>query len=332
MKGEIVRADMSGLQPSDTTGDLLERLGTFLRLNVAEGDASEHTIRAYQMHIVQFVEWCEDENVHPALATEDDVALYRRHLAQEYARNSIAVKLSAVRRFYEAAMWRGYRNDNPAAGLKPPRDHTTTRDRILDRYLSPEEIERLLKAPDGETKARDLAMIGLMYYHGLRVSEIVALRIADVVLSGDPRLNVVNAKGGKSRVLMLIDITIAQLGSWMTARQEVAPDSDPESPLFVSYSHNGKGSALTTDGVRYVVNGYLQDIGIYRPGLSCHALRHAHASHVAAAGGDITALSSEMGHASPETTMVYRHVVDAIRENPASVLANANWKEWRDGK
>ena len=81
MKSGIVLAGRSDLQAVDATADLLDRLGTFLRINVAEGDASEHTIRAYKTHIVQFVEWCEEQGIQPAVATEQDLALYRRYLA-----------------------------------------------------------------------------------------------------------------------------------------------------------------------------------------------------------------------------------------------------------
>ena len=226
-------------------------------------------------------------------------------------------------------MSRWYRPDNPAAGLKPPREHTTKRARILERYLSPEQVSTVMQTCQGRTGSRDKAMIGLMYYHGPRASEIVGLTLGDVNLSrdGSPRLTIRGAKGGKDRVLFLVDITIGLLESWLTVRRCVARGSGPTDPLFVSYSRNGFGSGLTTDGLRHIVNGLLKDVGLYRPGLSCHAFRHAHASAVVAAGGELTALAREMGHASPETTNVYTHVVDAIRQNPAAVLAAADWEK-----
>lgn len=145
------------------TADAFERLADFLRLNVAEGDASENTIRAYLSHIAQFVAWCAENGIEPARASEHDLAVYRRALAQAgYKRSSIGVMLSAVRRFYEAAIWRGLRADNPAAGLKPPRDHTTRRDRIIERYLSEEEVDALLATPDWSPGGiRDRAMMSL---------------------------------------------------------------------------------------------------------------------------------------------------------------------------
>jgi integrase/recombinase XerD len=102
--------------------DLLSDFGAYLRIHVADGDASPHTIRSYHTNARQFVAWCADRETEPARATEDDLLEYRQHLAQHYGRGTVAVKLAAVRRLYQAAVWRGFRPDNPAAGLKAPKD------------------------------------------------------------------------------------------------------------------------------------------------------------------------------------------------------------------
>jgi len=309
--------------PADATDVLLDRLAEFLRLNVAEGDAADSTIRVYLIHIRQFVAWCKTRDIDPATATPHDLALFRRALAEaEYKRNSIGAKLSAVRRFYEAAIWHGYRNDNPAAGLKPPREHTSKRDRILERYLTPKQVRHLLAAPDDtDAGKRDHAMLGLMYYHGLRVSEVVGLELDDI-MRGDPtRLMIAHSKGGRSRTIVMVSVSLTLLDTWLAVRDAYADMQNRT--VFVSFCVSQPGTPLTTQGVRFVVNGYLKDLGYYREGVSCHALRHAHASHVMAAGGDIVALANEMGHASVETTGVYTHVVDAEKRNPAAILARA---------
>jgi site-specific recombinase XerD len=325
-KTDIVLSTDRSPAPSDPTADVLDRLADFLRLNVAEGDAAESTIRVYLIHIRQFVEWAAGEGVEPALAAHRDLVLYRRWLSEEgYTRATVGTKLAAVRRFYEAAKWHGYRDDNPAEGVKPPREHTSKRDRILARYLSREQVKALLDAPDASTDAgiRDRAMIGLMYYHGLRVSEVAALTVGSVVAGDPPKLSIERSKGGRDRVVFLIPKTREWLGAWAARRKSHVTD-ETDGALFVSFGVTAAGTPLTPDGIRWVVNGYLKDLGYYRPGLSCHALRHAHASHVVAAGGDLVALANEMGHASTETTNVYTHVADAVGRNPAALLAETD--------
>lgn len=324
MSRDIVTVDPTvDVVPAGPDADLLDRLATFLRLNVAEGDASESTIRIYMSHIKGFVVWCAEEGVRPAAASDRDLALYRRALAEAgYARSTIGAKLSALRRFYEAAIWHGYRDDNPAAGLKPPREHTSKRDRILKRYLTPEQVQGLLAAPDASTDAgkRDRAMMALMYYHALRVSEVVSLKLEEVTGGATGRIAVREAKGKKDRTVLTIPLTERILDEWIAVREDHVT-AETDGALFVSFGVTSAGTPLTTCGARWVVNNYLKALGYYREGLSCHSLRHAHASHVIAAGGNVMPLAREMGHASPETTQIYVEIVDAVAQNPAALLA-----------
>jgi len=310
------------------TVDVLDRLAGFLRLNVAEGDASEHTIRAYLTQIGQFVNWCAEIGIDPGTATDHDLATYRRALAQAgYKRSTIGVMLASVRRFYEAAIWRGLRQDNPAAGLKPPRDHTSRRDRILERYLSQEEVDTLLGAPDWSPSGiRDRAMMSLMYYHGLRVSEIAALTVGDIIPGDHRQLAIREAKGSKDRNVFLIEETAGLIDRWTVERAQIANDKSGEA-VFLSLSNNNYSGPLSIVGVRSIVNGYLKDAGLYRPGLSCHALRHAHATHALMGGAELKAVSWEMGHANIDTTGVYTHVADAIKQNPAEFLRRTTQEE-----
>lgn len=112
------------------TADIMEDFAKFLRLHTADGDASPATIRSYYGNAGQFVDWCAEHGINPATATEDDIATYRRELVAQYEVGTVAVKLAAVRRLYEAAVWRGLRQDNPAAGLKAPRDKTERAERV----------------------------------------------------------------------------------------------------------------------------------------------------------------------------------------------------------
>jgi len=308
----------SGLVPAATSRDVLDRLADFLRLNVNDGDASERTVQSYLTHVGQFTRWCWAEDIDPSQATPKDLAHFRRYLVdRRYTRSTINVKLSAVRRFYQAVTWYGLRQDNPAEGLRPPRDHTTRRDRLLERYLSPEEIDSLMELPNTDTPVgkRDLAMLAVLYYHALRVSEVAGLSLHDLK-AGDPTtLHVVESKGHKSRVLVMTVKSLAFLKPWLAVRSQFIRDDDE--PMFLSAKG---GRRLTPQGVRWIVRQYLRAAGLYRDGMGPHAIRHAHASHAVANGADINALAAELGHASVQTTTVYVHVVDAVKQNPAEFL------------
>ena len=295
--------------------DLLADFGAWLRLHVADGDASEHTIRSYHAHAKQYAKWCADQGIRPGLATEADLLAYRRHLVGRYARGTVGVKLAAVRRLYEAALWRGLRADNPAAGLKAPRDKTARSERI--KYLPLDGLRRLLGAPEGDRPParRDRAILALMGVHGLRVAEVAGLDLGDVDLEqGTVR---VLGKGDKRRTVHLVESTTAALRSWLLVRDLVSPE---ENALFVAVDRNSGGSRLTTNGLRYIVDGYLEALGLKAQGISCHSLRHSAATWSRAGGAKIDAIADMLGHASTDTTRPYAQIVDRMRENPAKFL------------
>jgi site-specific recombinase XerD len=162
-------------------------------------------------------------------------------------------------------------------------------------------------------------MMALMYNHGLRVSEVSALLLHNLVLSDPPTVRIEKGKGSKDRTVVLIDATLATLNTWLEARASITTRRSGLA-MFLSLSKAGLGAPITPAGIRWVINRYLTATGLRRPGVSCHALRHAHASHALAGGADLYAVAREMGHASIETTTIYAHIVDAIEQNPAEFL------------
>jgi len=298
------------------TDDRLARFASFLRLHVAEGDASPATVRSYMAQVRQFVAWCEGAGLSPELATEGDLASYRRHLVEAgYARSTVATKLAAVRRFYDAAQSWGLRGDNPGAGLRAPRDRTGAAARV--KYLPIEGLRRLLRLPDGRTVAgrRDRAALLLMALQGLRVAEVAGLALGDYH-AGDPATLTVTGKGAKVRTAHLVPATVKALEAWLRSRASLARCDR----LFVALDHAHRGGPVTTRGLRLVVDGYLAEAGLKAAGVSCHSLRHSFATWSYAQGGDLLAISREIGHAKITTTQVYADLVDAVASNPAAKL------------
>jgi site-specific recombinase XerD len=299
-------------------GDLLASFGAFLRLSVADGDASAHTLRSYHSNAAHFVTWCAGFGIDPARATDTDLMGYRKALVDEgYATATVGVKLAAVRRLYDAAQWHGLRADNPAAGLKAPRERTARAERV--KYLPLTGLARLLAAPDPATAKgkRDRAILALMGRHGLRVAEVASLSVGDLDLSGDQPRVTVNGKGRKTRTVYLTPPTVEALQAWLAVRPQIANGTDA---LFVAVDNGHAGSPIGTMGLRWVVDSYLAGLGLKAQGISCHALRHSAATWARFGGAQLDAIAGMLGHASVTTTQVYAQVVDKMRENPAAYL------------
>jgi len=298
------------------TADILDAFAAFLRLNVAQGDASPETVRSYHAHVGQFVDWCTSQGLNPAEATEETLELYRAHLVGEgYERGTIAVKLSVVRRLYQAATWRGLRPDNPAAGLKAPKERTARSERV--KYLPLAGFRELLNAPDKATPngKRDRAILALLGYHGLRVSEVARLEVDGLHL-GDPAWVTVRGKGDKTRQVYLTARTKRTLEAWLAVR----PSGGGHRGVFVTLDRRTGGQPLSSRSVRRLVDGYLEALGLKEDGVSCHSLRHSFATWSLAGGAKLEAIQDALGHSSVETTQVYAKIVDKMQENPTVFL------------
>ncbi|MBN1139142.1 MAG: tyrosine-type recombinase/integrase [Anaerolineae bacterium] len=261
--------------------------------------------------------WCQGCGLQPAAATEEDIIAYRKHLVEAgYKRTTVALKLAVVKRLYEALCWRGLRVDNPATGVKAPRDRTVQDERV--KYLPLDGLKRLLAAPQGDSPQakRDRAVLSLMGMHGLRVAEVAGLQVDDVDLTA----NVIKVlgKGRKVRTVYLIEQTAELLAVWLQVRGAIALDEI--SSFFVVVGPNSTGTAFTTRGIRYLVDKYLTALGLKAEGISCHALRHSAATWARAGGARLDAIAGMLGHTSITTTSIYARLVDRMAENPARYL------------
>jgi integrase/recombinase XerD len=214
-----------------------------------------------------------------------------------FGARSSARQLSALRGFFRFLVRERVIAADPTTLVDTPR-----LGRKLPRTLSFDEVERLLATPDVSTDrgARDAAMIQLMYASGLRVSELVTLRVSDLDLARGvvtPR-----GKGDKQRLVPIGEVAIAHLTRYLRDVRPRAMRPPPTSFAFVS-----RGTRMTRQGFWKLLKRYAAAAGIRTP-LSPHKLRHSFATHLLRGGADLRAVQAMLGHADLGTTEIYTHV------------------------
>ena len=303
----------AGLRP------FYEAFAEFLSIDVASGDATQDTIRAYHREVVYWVKWCEEWNVQPARAKRGDVERYREQLKiQGAAVTTRSHKLSIIRRFYDAAVKHGLLEVNPAATVRGGKDLTPPEEKIK-ALTRGSLIDLLASIPTGSLLgARDRAIIALMAVHGLRRIEVHRLDHAHIEAGGEATALVVHGKGNRMRRVFLRDDTLAAVVAYVEAKSQRGLPLN--GALFLSQSNRTGGQRLSRRGLNFVVDGYLNPLGLKRVGVSCHSLRHTHGTLAVSGGAKIEQLRDAMGHSKIETTSIYVRAVERVKNNPANFI------------
>jgi integrase/recombinase XerD len=192
----------------------------------------------------------------------------------------------------------GHIKNNPADLLESPQKGS-----YLPRYLSQNDIEKLLSAPDVSTVSglRDRAILKLMYACGLRVSEVIDLRIQDIDIDGG--ILTATGKGSKTRKIPVGASAAEWVKSYLAARRKDLVDESPH--LFVTE----RGSQLTRQQIYMMISEYAEKCGL--EGVSPHTLRHTFATHLVQNRADIRSVQQMLGHADISTTQIYTHITGA---------------------
>jgi integrase/recombinase XerC len=278
----------------------MEQLREFLDYIRLNRNASAHTVAAYESDLSQFIAFAgRERGTRKALEPKHlDLDLIRGFLGELYrqgqARASVARKVSTLRTFVRYLRREGWIESDPAALAVAPK-----REQKVPAHLSVDEMSRLLDAPDASTPLgrRDRAILELFYASGIRLSELVALDLEDVDLSG--RMVRVLGKGRKERIVPFNPKAAAALRAWLGDRVALTAGD----ALFV----NARGGRLTGRSVQRLVARYVSSCST-RFGISPHALRHSFATHLLQAGADLRAIQELLGHVRLSTTQRYTHV------------------------
>ena len=277
-----------------------QKLDLFLNYLVVEKGLSSNTLDAYGRDLSRYVDFLSQQGaVEPAQVTPPLVLAFLAFLKKAgLSPRSRARTLVAVRTFHRFLMVEGYATGNPTGQIQAPRTLNS-----LPKTLSPEEVERLLAVPAGPgcLDLRDCAMFDLLYATGLRVSELVGLRVADLQL--DAGYLTAFGKRSKQRIVPMGESAIEALRSYLDYGRLQLDKSGMSPILFLNRSGNG----LTRQGFWKIIKRRALQAGI-RKNITPHTLRHSFATHLLDNGADLRAVQTMLGHADISTTQIYTHV------------------------
>jgi integrase/recombinase XerD len=237
-----------------------------------------------------------------ALSRGDLEAFVRDLMTEGRSPRSVARIVACLRGFYRFLVVDGTLATSPADDLRPPRAW-----KLLPKYLSVDEIDRLLAQPDVSTPRglRDRALIELLYATGMRVSELVGLRPADVNLEAS--YLTCTGKGDKQRIVPIGDEAASWVGRYLREARPKILGRRSSARLFVNV--RGGGPGLTRVGFWKILKAYARQAGLPRT-LSPHMLRHSFATHLLERGADLRAIQLMLGHSDLSTTQIYTHVLE----------------------
>jgi integrase/recombinase XerD len=276
------------------TGNLLQQYSTFLSV---ERGLSPNTLEGYRRDLEDFLEYLLVVGEEPLGVGPRIFSGYLMHLASRgLAPSTIRRRFSALRGFYAFMMETGLILWDPTEDVDTPKTWKT-----LPHVLDLSEVERLLEAPPPQTPLglRDRAMLELLYATGVRVSELVGLKLMDVDLEeGLVRLQ---GKGQKERVVPMGQEAIDWLKGYLQVWREMDKKGSPY--LFLTT----RGGPMTRQRFWQLVKSYARAVGITKR-ISPHTLRHSFATHLLERGADLRAVQELLGHADLSTTQIYTHV------------------------
>jgi integrase/recombinase XerD len=267
-----------------------------LYLQVEKGLAA-NSVESYRRDLARLKAWAEARGREPQGLDKSDVSEFVMSLSRGgLSSRSVARSLSAARGFYRYLLLDGHIKVDPTAERNPP----AWREK-LPRFLSKEEVEQLLEAPDTSNPegVRDRAMIEVLYATGLRVSELVGLTKSSVDV--DAGVLFCTGKGSKQRSVPVGRSAVAWLQRYEAARRALLAGRESQK-LFVGYL----GRPITRQDFYRTLVAHASKAGL--EGVTPHVLRHSFATHLLEHGADTRSVQAMLGHADLATTQIYTHV------------------------
>ncbi|NLW45972.1 MAG: site-specific tyrosine recombinase XerD [Firmicutes bacterium] len=284
-----------------------EQLQDYLSYLSDERGLAINTLESYGRDLHQYLGYLKDKKKLDIKETTQTTVVGYLLLLQSKgkATATLSRSLAAIKSYYQFLFREGIIERNPTMNLDAPKQ-----EKRLPKVLSVEDVEQLLEQPDLKYPIgiRDRAMLEVLYATGLRVSELISLKMNDINL--EMGYLKCFGKGSKERIVPLGSISIKYLKMYIDHARKFLASTPFETVLFLN--HHGKG--LTRQGFWKIIKRYAENLDI-QIDITPHTLRHSFATHLLENGADLRAVQEMLGHADISTTQIYTHLTkDRIRE------------------
>jgi integrase/recombinase XerD len=284
--------------------EIAAAISAFINHVCVEKGLAPNTMAAYRRDMMKFDDFAKKRKLALQAITRDDLvdflaSLYRQRLESR----TVARHLVTMRNFFRFARVNGMIAEDPSLNLESPKIR-----RSLPGYLRLEEVEKLLSQPDEKTPLglRDRAMLEVLYSTGLRVTELVNLRVMDL----DTKVGCVRCigKGDKERIVPIGKKALGLVDRYLRdARPKLVGKG--KQALATTLFINRRGLPISRVGVWKIMSGYGRQAGL-RVETTPHMLRHSFATHLLERGADLRSVQLMLGHSDISTTQIYTHVVE----------------------
>jgi integrase/recombinase XerD len=277
-------------------------IDAFLEHLIVERGLAQNSLEAYRRDLVRYSAHLTARDRQVTSLDRAEVPRYLLTLREAgLSPRSVARHLSAIRQFHRFLVREGHASEDPTSHLESPRPW-----RRLPTVLSSDEVDRLLAPgqPTAPQGLRDRAMLEVLYASGLRVSELVGLRLADLNLAGG--ILRVLGKGNKERLVPIGDAAVESLRIYLADGRPKLERRRASPHLFLG--RHGRG--LTRQMFWQLLKRYVRAAGITKP-VTPHTLRHSFATHLLERGADLRSVQLMLGHADIGTTQIYTHLTRA---------------------
>lgn len=281
-------------------------LDSYLDYLLYQKSYSKYTVSSYKTDIIEFLNYCKKECIDYEKIEYSDTRLYLMYLKDARGDNNSSInrKLSSLRGFYKYLVNKNVIENNVFALLNGQK-----KSKKLPRYFEYNELEELFKVPDTSkaTGQRDLLILEMLYATGVRVGELVNIKLKDINKSD--RKILIFGKSSKERNVEYGEYCEDILNKYI---KEGRPSLLKKENEYLFLNH--LGDKLTERGVRYILNDLIKKTTITK-NISPHMLRHSFATHLLNEGCDLLSVQKLLGHESISATQVYTHVTtDRLKE------------------
>lgn len=284
----------------------MSKINEFETFLMIDKRMSKNTVSSYITDIRSFFKYLYEKKYEDILCISDndvfkvqenDIINYIAFLTETYNSSSINRHISALKTFFKFLVINGDIKDNPMTNVV----HTKT-EKKLPMFLSIEEVDKLLNIPlENDFDYRNKAMLEVMYATGVRVSELVNLKISDISLENSTIRTV--TKGNKERVMPLGDYALYYLKEYLENHRNNLLKKRINDYVFL----NNHGNVYSRQALFLLIKKLANDVGVKKE-ISPHKLRHSFATHLLENGADLRVIQEMLGHSSINTTEIYTHV------------------------